>query len=287
MALSKDTKFRLVHALGSQKAADEFEKRLISAAPSDASAAQAVLATMDLSEKTTKDLKARLMTALGGDGAWGSQPGDEINQKAEGIVAVLAGQANGSEVSAADATATLATTTPVIFTDAQNNGATKNGYTFTLTINAPAANADDTVVFTWGGPPNATTLAITPNDGTNNGTVPVEVTTAEMVEYINTGAIVGKNAFTAPGALPRFRQTATGGGAEEVADAGEGDGLVATFAGGASAADADTPAAQAALGTAPISAKARRSLQIALADDAAGAELAAAIDAAIDAAQDI
>src|SRR5690606_2126704 len=58
-------------------------------------------------------------------------------------------------------------------------------------------------------------------------------TTAELVELINTGAVVGKTVTVTDASALRALQTATGGGAAALANSGEGDGEIATFTGGA------------------------------------------------------
>lgn len=146
---------------------------------------------------------------------------------------------------AVKAVATINTTTPIVLT-ASNFGDERNGDLITLDIAAAAANPGATILAVWGGTQSAATLTITPNDGTNNGAVAVNLTSAELVEYINTGAVVGKT-ITATD-LVNFRRlvTATGGGAAVLANGGEGDNLGSkSFSGGvdasssAAAADAD------------------------------------------------
>lgn len=129
------------------------------------------------------------------------------------------------------ATATLATTTPIVLTKAATGTLAGNTFTFTLQVVAAAANPAATVLAVFTGTAAAIVCTITPNDGTNNAATPVNLTTAELRELITTGAVVGKTVtLTDVGAL-RNDQTATGGGAEVLADGGEGDGKVATFSG--------------------------------------------------------
>lgn len=131
----------------------------------------------------------------------------------------------------AAATATLNLTADIILTSVAL-GPSRNTNTLTTTVAAAAANPDDTVLVDFSGTAAAITVTITPNDGTNNGAVPVDLTTAELVELINTGAVVGKTVTLTDTSSFRALQTATGGDATALADAGEGDGTVATFAGG-------------------------------------------------------
>jgi hypothetical protein len=53
-----------------------------------------------------------------------------------------------------------------------------------------------------------------------------------LAELITTGAVVGKTITITDASSLRNDQTATGGDSTPLADAGEGDGLVATFANG-------------------------------------------------------
>lgn len=114
-------------------------------------------------------------------------------------------------------------------------GEARNGDTVTLEVEAPAANPTDTILADFTGTADAIIVTITPNDGTNNGATPVDLTTAELVELINTGAVVGKTVAVTDLSSLRALQTAAGGDATDLADAGEGDGEVATFANGADA----------------------------------------------------
>lgn len=142
-------------------------------------------------------------------------------------------------VSAAKSTAgvsavgTLDLTADIVLTSVSKS-ADRNTKTLTLQIIAAAANVTNTVLAVFGGTAAAMTLTITPNDGTNNSATPVGLTTAEIVELINTGAVVGKSVTVTDSSSFRALQTATGGGVTAVADSGEGDGVVATFAGGVS-----------------------------------------------------
>ena len=139
-----------------------------------------------------------------------------------------------SATPAVAATATLNLTSDVILTSVAT-GAARNTNTFTLQILAAAANPTDTVLAAFTGTAAAIVLTITPNDGTNNGATPVDLTTAEVRELIQTGAVVGKTVTVTDGSSLRALQTATGGDATVVVDAGEGDGVVGTFSGGANA----------------------------------------------------
>ncbi len=73
---------------------------------------------------------------------------------------------------------------------------------------------------------------ITPNDGTNNGATPVDLTTAELVELTNTGAVVGKTITITDPSGVRTLFTATGGGTTVMVDGGEGDDVIAEISGG-------------------------------------------------------
>jgi hypothetical protein len=131
----------------------------------------------------------------------------------------------------AAATATLNLTNDIILT-ASVAGTSRNTNTLTTTVAAAAANPTDTVLVSFTGTAAAVTVTITPNDGTNNGAVPVNLTTAELVELINTGAVTGKTITLTDGSSLRTLATATGGGAQNMVDGGEGDNILATFSGG-------------------------------------------------------
>ncbi len=111
-------------------------------------------------------------------------------------------------------------------------GPARNTGTITIEVEAAAANPTNTVLVVFTGTANAITITVTPNDGTNNGATPVTVTTANLVQLINTGLITGKTPTITDAGSLRILQTATGGGVTPLADAGEGDAVVATFAGG-------------------------------------------------------
>jgi hypothetical protein len=129
------------------------------------------------------------------------------------------------------ATAVLDLTNDIELTSVALGGA-RNNTTFTIEVEAAAANPTDTVLVDFTGTAAAIIVTVTPNDGTNNSATPVPLTTEELVELINTGAVVGKTITLTDGSSLRILQTATGGGAEDLEDAGEGDGVEATFADG-------------------------------------------------------
>lgn len=94
--LSKDTEFRLDHAVTDDKLGDEISARLISVTPADASAAQAVLDLLD--ETKNKAIEERLVIACAGDRQGAA--GKELAKKINGMIAVLKAQANGDDVAA-------------------------------------------------------------------------------------------------------------------------------------------------------------------------------------------
>ena len=138
------------------------------------------------------------------------------------------------------ATATLDLTTDIVLT-ASVTGAARNAETLTLEVIAAAANPTDKLLAAWSGTEAAMILTITPNDGTNNTATPVTFTTAELVEYLNTGDIAAKTGqVTESGtdaAAFRALQSAAGGDTTVLANGGEGDSKVATFANGETAYD--------------------------------------------------
>lgn len=155
----------------------------------------------------------------------------ETQSKVNAALAKL--DANGITPAVA-ATATLNLTTDIVLTSVAA-GTARNTNTLTLQVAAAAANPTDTVIAVFTGTAAAIVLTITPNDGTNNTATPVDLTTAEVVELINTGAVDGKNVTLTDASSYRALQTATGGDATPVADGGEGDAVVGTFSGGVAA----------------------------------------------------
>lgn len=134
------------------------------------------------------------------------------------------------------ASATFATTAVINLTD-RDRGSLRNGETITLQVLAAAANPTNTILVAFTGPPNAVVITVTPNDGTNNGAVPVNLTTAELVELIASGFVTGKTVTVTDTSFHMRRQSASGGDGTNLADGGEGDGLVATFSGGVDGTD--------------------------------------------------
>lgn len=137
----------------------------------------------------------------------------------------------GVTPAAVAATALLNLTADITLTSVMK-GSTRNTQTLTLQVLAAAANPTNTVLVSITGTAAAIVVTVTPNDGTNNGATPVALTTANLVELINTGAVTGKTITLTDASSFRTLQTATGGGATALADGGEGDGVVGTFSGG-------------------------------------------------------
>ncbi len=133
---------------------------------------------------------------------------------------------------AVHASATLDLTSDIVLTSVAS-GSARNTKTLTLQVLAAAANPTSTVLAAFTGTASAIVLTITPNDGTHNSATAVNLSTAQVRELIQTGVVVGRSVTVTDGSSLRALQTATGGGAANVADSGEGDGVVATFSGGA------------------------------------------------------
>jgi hypothetical protein len=129
------------------------------------------------------------------------------------------------------ATAVANLTADITFTSVAL-GPARNTGTITIEVEAAAANPTNTILAEFTGTANAITITITPNDGTNNSATPVDLTTANLVQLINTGSVTGKTVTVTDASSLRALQTASGGGATALADSGEGDGVVATFSGG-------------------------------------------------------
>jgi len=147
-----------------------------------------------------------------------------------------AGNVTLTPVSAIAATATLTLTTDIILTSVAL-GAARNTETFTTEVLTAATNPTNTVLVDFTGTAAAIVCTVTPNDGTNNGAVTVDLTTAELVELINTGDVAAKTGqiTITDGSGLRTLQTATGGDATLMVDAGEGDSVLGTYASGADA----------------------------------------------------
>lgn len=116
--------------------------------------------------------------------------------------------------------------------------------TYQLFVEPAAANPTDTILVDFPifptspfGFADEITVVITPNDGTNNGATPVDLTTAEFVELTNTGAVAGKTITLTDTNSHRTLVTATGGDATVLVDSGEGDLVIAAMAGGKNATD--------------------------------------------------
>lgn len=139
-----------------------------------------------------------------------------------------------SAILAVAATAVLDLTADITLTSVAT-GAARNTTTFTSQVIAAAPNPTNTILVSFTGTAAAITVTITPNDGTNNAATPVDLTTAQLVELINTGVVVGKTITLTDASSRRTLQTAAGGDATNLADGGEGDGVVATFSGGVTA----------------------------------------------------
>ena len=137
----------------------------------------------------------------------------------------------GVTPAAVAAAATLNLTADITLTSVKK-GESRNSSTFTLQVLPPAANPTNTILFAFTGTASAIVCTVTPNDGTNNGAVPVTVTTANLVQLINSGLITGKNPTITDASSLRALQTAAGGDTTVLADGGEGDGVVGTFATG-------------------------------------------------------
>jgi hypothetical protein len=283
MALSQDTEFRIDHAVTDDKIGDEIAARIeVSSTPADDTEAQAILNLLNSSRNAA--ILERLFVALAGDNDGAA--GKELAKKINGMVAVLQAKADGTEIAAVAATATLDLTTDIVLTSVAA-GAARNTNTVTLEVEAAAANPTDTVLADVTGTAAAIIITITPNDGTNNGATPVDLTTAELAELINSGTVVGKAVTLTDAGGLIDDQTATGGDATALVDAGEGDGEVATFASGVNALDNDVVPAQTAMGSEHMGNSTFEALVHALASRPAAEEFRTAYNAMIDSVQAI
>lgn len=121
--LSKDTEFRLDHAVADDKIGDEIAARVeVSSTPATANDAQAILDLLD--DSRNAEVAERLVVALAGDGSQGR----ELAKKINGMVAVLKAKANGDEIAAVAASFTgqVAGMTTDVTIDADVAGAAGN-----------------------------------------------------------------------------------------------------------------------------------------------------------------
>lgn len=129
-------------------------------------------------------------------------------------------------------TGTLATTVPVQLYS-RTVGTSKNGVKFTLEVAAATNNPTNTILAVYTGTATDIVLTITPNDGTNNGAIPVDLTTAQLAQLLTVGAVTGKNVTVTDSSSLSSDLRATGGGPQNLVDAGEGDGLATSLQNGA------------------------------------------------------
>lgn len=128
-------------------------------------------------------------------------------------------------------TAVLNLTADVTLTKA-SVGTVENSGTVTIQVAAAAANPSDEVLVDVTGTAAAIVITVTPNDGTNNTATPVDLTTAELAELLDSGTVVGKTVtVTDAGSLLANIASAAGGGATALANGGEGDGVSASWSG--------------------------------------------------------
>lgn len=131
-----------------------------------------------------------------------------------------------------DAATTILATTAAITLRASRDGDSRNGNTFKIVCAAAADNdaADAAAVVKVAFTQTAAAIlcTVTP-DSTPAGSI----TTAEVAEMINTGAVAGKKIVITDPLNLRTLQSATGGGAQVLANGGEvgGTGVIGTFAG--------------------------------------------------------
>lgn len=140
--------------------------------------------------------------------------------------------ASVSITGATTASGALSLTSAAVTITASETGTARNTNTVTLQVLAAAANPTNKVLVTFSGTKAATVITVTPNDGTNNSATPVNLTSANLVELINTGLVTGKSITLTDAGSLRANMTAAGGDTTALADGGNGDGGVATLANG-------------------------------------------------------
>jgi hypothetical protein len=308
--LSKDTLFRLEHAVTDSKVGDEIAARLISATPGSPSAAQAVLNILDPSSKMNAQIAERLFVGLAGDA--NGRAGKELAKKINGMVAVLKAQADGNEVPATFAAfsgkvtgmATNVTIGAVVAGPAGNVTLLNDyvaavaaqfsgqvaGMTTDVVLNAdvPGAAGNITLVATPGF--NITDLMAAWNLANPTNTVSYQggnasqEPTADIV-FVNgadsTGSTVSALISAWNIAFPANTLTLSAGNGAQVPQAN------IVLSGGVSTTDANLVPAKAAMGSDHMSSDTFECLVHALADRPAAVEFKAAYDAMVDAVQAI
>lgn len=121
------------------------------------------------------------------------------------------------------ASGTLDITNDIVLTSTIK-GDSRNNKTFQLQVEAAAGNAGGAVLVAFTGTSDAVVCTVTPDNA-------LDLTSAELVELINTGTVNGKDVTVTEGDNLRRLQTASGGGAQNLANGGEGDNETATFLG--------------------------------------------------------
>jgi len=115
-------------------------------------------------------------------------------------------------------------------------GPDANGYTVKTIVNSPAANPLDTVLVDFSGSASDIVITITPNDGTNNSSIPVSISSAELVSLINNGTVSGKTVTLSGTTTLRTKIKAAGGDKSLATHRGCLDQCIATFSGGSESA---------------------------------------------------
>lgn len=158
--LSKDTEFRLDHAVTDDKVGDEISARLISTTPASPAAAQAVLDILDTSPKMVASIAERLFVGLAGDD--NGAAGRELAKKINGMVDVLKAKADGLEVAAtfAQFSGQVAGMTTDVTIDADVAGVGGN-----ITLVADSIKDIDTLISDWNTANPANTVTLSAGNG--------------------------------------------------------------------------------------------------------------------------
>ena len=147
------------------------------------------------------------------------------------IITITPNDGTNNPANTAPTGTTIGLNAEVIYTSATVSAA-RNDDTITIQVLAAADNPTDTILAGITGTIDAVTITITPNDGTNNGATPVDLTTAELAELVTNGTVAGKTVTVTDGGGLLTDLSATGGDATDLANGGEGDAIAATLAGG-------------------------------------------------------
>jgi hypothetical protein len=171
--LTKDTEFRLAHAVTDADVADEIAARLdVSVAPATEQDAQAILALLDQSR--SKSIEERLIIALAGDDRGAA--GRELAKKINGMIAVLKAKADGDEVPGAPGEAASFEGQVAGMTTDVTIVADEDGEDGNITLVADGNDDIDTIILAWNTANPENTVSLDSGDGSQVPEEDIELT---------------------------------------------------------------------------------------------------------------